>query len=140
MRIKIGNTCVTFIREDVDPKFYGVQQAKGESGLFHWLIQQIAGGHSDLPSNFPSDWIKKRMWKDGHMVSEMQQYLRTRKPIGKTDEGTPLYMCLYNGSWAIRGAEEDWNSGSVTLAMETVTVCSRELSTHDPEAISEHGK
>jgi hypothetical protein len=128
MNIRVENASVTCIRESDDPKFYGIRQAKGESHLFHWLQKQIAKGHPDLPSDFPTDWIKKRMWKDGHMVSEMQQYLRTHKPTGKTDEGTPLYLCIYNGSWAIRGAEEDWNSGNVTLAMEAVTVCSPELS------------
>lgn len=128
MKIRVENASVTCIRESDDPKFYGVQQAKGESGLFHWLKQQITKGHSDLPSNFPSGWIKKRMWKDGHIVSELQQYLRTRKPISTADDGTPLYMCLYNGSWAIRGAEQDWNEGSVKLTMALVTVCCPELS------------
>lgn len=127
MNIKVDSSYVTFVREDSDPKFYGAQQAKGESGLFHWLKQQIAMKHHDLPLNFPKDWIKKRMWKDGHMVSELQQYLRTRKPISIAEDGTLLHLCMYNGHWAIRGAEEDWNEGSVTLSMALVTVCKPEL-------------
>lgn len=140
MRIIFDKASVTFIREDSDPKFYGVQQAKGESNLFHWLKNQIAKGHPELPSNFAVGWIKKRMWKDGHMKDEMQQYLRTRKPVYKDDNGTKLYLCLYNGLWAIQGADYYWNEASVTLTMAMVTIRSPELSLADPKAIAEHGK
>jgi hypothetical protein len=140
MKIRVENASVTCIRESDDPKFYGIRQAKGESNLFHWLKQQIDSGHPDLPSNFPVGWIKKRMWKDGHMKDEMQQYLRTEKPVHKDEYGTKFYLCLYNGMWAIQGADYYWNEGSVKLTMALVTVCCRELNTHDPEAIAEHGK
>lgn len=140
MRIKVDNTCVTFVRDNNDPKFYGVQQAKGESNLFHWLKYQIAKGHPDLPSNFPIHWIKKRMWKDGHMKDDMQQYLRTQKPVHKDEYGTKFYLCMYNGMWTIRGAEEDWNEGSMTLTMNLVTICDPELSLADPKAIAAQSK
>jgi len=136
MKIKVSRTSIEFIREQGDPKFYGVRGAKGESNLFHWLRKQLAKGHRDLPSGFPKGWIKKRMWKDGHMVDSMQQYLRTRKPIGKAGDGTPLYLCLHNAQWAIRGAEVSWNEGGVRLAMEIITICTPELTLRNPDAIA----
>jgi hypothetical protein len=50
------------------------------------------------------------------MVDEMQQYLRTRSPKSKG-----LHAMIYNSSWAIRGANDDWNKdGCVTLAMASL--------------------
>ncbi len=139
MRIEIDKTSILFIREDGDPKFYGVKEAKGESNLFHWIKKQLANGHPDLPKNFPTDWIKKRMWKDGHMMDDMQQYLRTRKPVIKS-KGVAWHVCLYNGMWAIQGAEYYWNDGSVRLIMETVSICKPELNIGNPEAIADQSQ
>jgi len=136
MRIEVSRTYVKFIREQGDPKFNGVKNAAGESNLFHWLKKQLAKGHPDLPKAFPVDWIKKRMWHDGHMVDSIQQYLRTRKPVGKAEDGTPLYLCLHNTQWAVKGAEADWNSGSVRLVMAVVTICTPELTVDNPDAIA----
>lgn len=136
MKITVDRTSITIMREQGDPKFHGVRGGKGESSLFHFLKRQMATGHPDLPAGFPSDWIKKRMWKDGHMVDQMQQYLRTRRPVGKAEDGTKLYLCLYNGMWAVNGAETDWNEGSVRLTMAAVTICTPELSVDDPHAIA----
>jgi len=139
MKIKVSRTSIEFIREAGDPKFYGVREAKGESNLFHWLRKQLAKGHPDLPATFPADWIKKRMWKDGHMADSMQQYLRTRKPVFRED-GVKYHLCMYNGMWAVQGADFYWNSGSVRLAMDVVTICSPELSLTDPDAIAAQSK
>ena len=136
MKIKVSRTSIEFIREQGDPKFYGVKEAKGESNLFHWLKQQLATGHPDLPSGFPIDWIKKRMWKDGHMVDSAQQYLRSRRPIGKAEDGTPLYLCLHNAQWAVKGAEVHWNEGSLRLALDIITICTPELTLRNPDAIA----
>ncbi len=136
MRIKVSRTSIEFVRETGDPKFYGAREAKGESNLFHWLRKQLAKRHPDLPSGFPTGWIKKRMWKDGHMVDSMQQYLRTRKPVGKAEDGTPLYLCLHNAQWAVKGAEVDWNEGSVRLALDIITICTPELTLRNPDAIA----
>ena len=105
MRAQFTKSTATFIREEGDPKFYGVRNAAGESRLFYHIVQFLnAHGFSV---------IKKRAWKDGHLLDEMQQYIRTRK----RGVGPDLY--LINPKWAIEGAEEDWNrKGCVTLAME----------------------
>jgi len=135
VRIKVSSTSIEFTREQGDPKFYGVREAKGESNLFHWLKKQLAKGHPDLPKAFPVDWIKKRMWKDGHMVDEMQQYLRTRKPVFRQD-GVKYHFCMYNGMWAVQGADFYWNEGRVRLLMDVVTICTPELTLTDPDAIA----
>jgi hypothetical protein len=94
------NTC-TVTREEGDPKFYGVKGGAGESRLLH-RVKQVLNARTEGPV-----FIKKLMWKDGHMVDDLQHYLRTRKPP---------YIYIYNGSWAIEGAEADYNKdGQVTL-------------------------
>ena len=139
MKIKFDRTSVLFIREDGDPKFYGVKDAKGESNLFYWIKKQIAKGHPDLPKNFPTDWIKKRMWKDGHMMDDMQQYLRTRKPVVK-EKGIAWHVCFYNGYWAVQGADYYWNQGSCRLSMDTISIVKPELNIKDPDAIADQSQ
>lgn len=97
-------------REPGDPKYYGTQEAKGESALLHAIQQELmAQGH---------DVIKKRMHKDGHLVDDMKQYLRTRRYMD-TDSGTPGEFCAHNGHWALRGLNDDWNeTGRAVLAVE----------------------
>ena len=90
-------------REDGDPKFYGVMNAAGESRVLYFLKTHLNGEGFDL--------IKKRMWKDGHLMADMQQYLRSRSQ----KEG----VMIWNGSWQIEGAEAPWNlHGKVTLLLE----------------------
>jgi len=139
MKLHFSGSNLTVIREEGDPRFYGAKQAKGESNFFHWLKKQFALSHTDLPENFPITWVKKRMWKDGHMVDEMQQYLRTKEPVCKK-EGVKYYLCIYNGMWAIQGADFYWNQGSVRLDMEVITICEPELSIDDPERIAEQSQ
>ena len=88
-----------------DPKFYGVGNAKGESNFLYFL-------KNILNKEYGYDLIKKRMWRDGHMVDDMQQYLRTRSPKSKGAK-----VAIYNPNWAVEGAEERWNEGEVTLAV-----------------------
>lgn len=98
-----GNTLVV-TREEGDKKYHGVKNAAGESNLLHAIKTQLNKEGYDL--------IKKRMWKDGHLVDDIQQYLRTRKKgAGKAD------IYIYNSAWAIRGAEEDYNKGEVELTV-----------------------
>ena len=94
----IDNKCIV-TREPGDPMVYGKAYGKGESLLLH---------HIKLKLNAMGfDFIKKRMCKDGHLVDDLQQYIRTRK--------APFLM-LFNQHWAIAGLEEDYNDfGQVTL-------------------------
>jgi hypothetical protein len=69
------------------------REARGESTLLHHIKKILNARGYDL--------IKKRMWKDGHMMGDMQQYLRTRKPSG--DPKKDIY--IWNGSWNVQGAD-----------------------------------
>lgn len=104
MKININQGSVTITRENGDKKYYGIANGAGESKFFHDLKKELNKQGYDL--------IKKRMWKDGHLVDDMQQYLRTRKKgAGKAD------IAIYSTFWAIRGANEDFNNGEVTLCV-----------------------
>jgi len=106
-QITFAETYLTVKREEGDPKFYGVQNAAGESNFLYWL-------KNILNKQCGFDLIKKRMCKDGHLVDDMQQYLRTRSP----KSGGPK-IAIYNSRWAIEGLEKPWNEfGEVTLSIE----------------------
>jgi len=99
MKIQINTSTCVITREPNDPKYYGTVNAKGESNLLHAIKTKLnALGY---------DFIKKRMWKDGHMVDDMQQYLRERKPVNGRQ------LCIYNDAWAIQGANDPYNEQDV---------------------------
>lgn len=98
------STSLTVIREEGDPKFYGVRNAAGESNFLYWLKNLLNSQGFNL--------VKTRMWKDGHLVDDMQQYLRTTSPAAVKKGAPNIY--LHNGYWAIRGLEEDWNKEGKT--------------------------
>lgn len=106
MKLVFNENSLHVYRESGDPKYYGVMNAAGESRLLYAIKNQLNTDGWDL--------IKKRMHKDGHLMADMQQYLRTRKPTGNPDKD----IYIYNGYWQIRGAEEDFNAGHVVLIVE----------------------
>lgn len=56
------------------------------------------------------DVIKKRMWKDGHMVSDHCQYIRSR------NTKDPDAFMLWDDQYAVRDLAEDFRkNGVVTL-------------------------
>ena len=102
-----GCSCVTFYREAGDPRFDGIRFAKGEHALFRFVARWLNARGFDV--------IKKRAQKDGHMIGDQYQpYLRCRKPRA----GVPHVM-VWSGFYALRGANEDWNKGQVSLLLET---------------------
>lgn len=105
--LKWSETSLTVIREEGDPKFYGTANAKGESNFLHYLKGILNSQGHDL--------IKKRMWKDGHLVSDLQQYLRVRSKAA-IKKGAPN-IALYNDHFAINGLNDDWNEGKATLVI-----------------------
>lgn len=93
----------TFYREEGDPKFYGIRNSAGESRLLYYVKNWLNERGFDL--------IKKRAAKDGHLVTDTQQYIRSRN----SKAGTP-HVYILNPRYAIRGAENPWNTvGNVTL-------------------------
>jgi hypothetical protein len=103
-----GCGCVTFYRQQTDPKFHGLRFARGEHRLFRYLVRWLNARGFDL--------IEKRAQRDGHMIGDSYQpYIRTRKP--KADKP---HVYVWSGFYALRGANEDWNrDGRVSLLLET---------------------
>lgn len=120
----IGIGHVIFTREAGDPKFHGTAGAKGEHALFHFIKKWMNARGFDL--------IKKRAQKDGHLVGDQYQpYLRSKKVV----DGIPNLMII-SGFYNLRGANEDWNNGSVTLEVIAVSAdWVRETSKSYPEII-----
>ena len=83
------------------PGWYGA-----ESRLLHHVLRILNARGYDL--------IKKRMWRDGHMVgTEHTQYLRSRNVRGMPS------LCIYHADHAVEIAAEVFNKlGRVELAVE----------------------
>jgi thymidylate kinase len=102
-----GNQC-TVVKEKGDPKCSGVVNAAGESRLLYHVKNILNAQGYDL--------IKKRMAKDGHLMDDMQQYLRTRKKTGDPKKD----IFIYNSNWSVERADEPFNrEGKVILTVVT---------------------
>jgi hypothetical protein len=101
MKVQVLEHVCIVTKEPGDPRFSGTVNAAGESRLLYHVKKELNSRGYDL--------IKKRMYKDGHMVDDLQQYLRTRKP---SDNGIhDIY--IYNANWNVEGAEERLNRDGV---------------------------
>jgi len=106
MKLEMQEHSLVVTKEPGDIRFSGIINAAGESRLLYHIKKILNKQGYDL--------IKKHMAKDGHMMDDLQQYLRTRKPSG--DPSKDIY--IYNGMWQICGAGEDLNKkGSVVLSV-----------------------
>ncbi len=106
MRVEFHNSHIIVYREKGDKAYYGIVNAAGESNLLYAL--------KNLLNKMGYDLIKKRMWKDGNLVDDKQQYIRARKRT--RDPEKDIY--IFNGMWAIKGCEEDYNAGSCRLELQ----------------------
>jgi len=98
-----GGYILTVIREPGDPAPFNPIEARGESTLLHHIKKKLNAAGFDL--------IKKRAWKDGHLLDERQQYLRTRN-----HKSPGPHVFLINPVWAIKGLDEEWRQdGMCTL-------------------------
>ena len=108
MKLTFKDNFLVIKREKSDPKFYGIAYAKGESRFLYHVKQKL--------NELGFDVIKKRMCKDGHLVDDLQQYLRGRK--WRKDNKT---ICIYNDNFAVRSAETEFNrNGVVNLRVEYI--------------------
>ena len=105
MKLEFRDNKLIVTRELTDKKYYGNLNAAGESRLLYAIKQEM--------KKLGMDVIKKRMWKDGHLVSEMQQYIRERK---RQKDGT--LRAWWNGCWQINGLDVDFNDGHCILLQE----------------------
>jgi hypothetical protein len=91
---------VTITREPSDLR------PSDESHLLHMIKKELIAQGFDV--------IKKRMWKDGHMVSDHCQYIRSRN-VKPNDA-----FMLWDDQYAVRDLAEDFRkNGMVTLRLET---------------------
>lgn len=87
--LRPGGNSVEIVREPRDPQYYS------DSALFVAIKRELQRKGMDV--------IKKLMWKDGHMVSDDQYYVRSR------DHRSPDSFAIYWGHHAEYGPYEDWN-------------------------------
>lgn len=121
-------------KEPGDPRCTDGTWGCGESRVLYHVKQQIIAGKVEgWPKELGTDWIKKRMGKDGHLVCSSQLYIRSRKPVVTDKDGDKLHACLSNTHWAIRGINDDLNDpddGHATLQLELCGVSSKEIYKH----------
>jgi len=102
MKVTIRGGKCTVTRTRGDKKY--PETMGGESTLLYHVKQYLNKRGYDL--------IKKRMWKDGHMFDERQQYLRARTwnvPKSKN-------IAIFDGEWNIRNSAKEFNdTGKVTF-------------------------
>ena len=94
-------------KEEGDPHFSNSGWTYAESiFLYHVKRELIKQGH---------DVIKKRMWKDGHMTDDTNQYIRSR------NVKDPEAFYVYNSNCAIWDAGIKFNdTGMVLLYAEKI--------------------
>lgn len=103
MKISINEIDHTVLieKEQGDPVFKNTEWALAESTFLYYVKKKLV--------NAGYDCIKKRMWKDGHLVDDTQQYIRDRK--GE--------WCIYNPGYSVYDAGEIFNQdGMVMLRFE----------------------
>jgi len=103
MKVVIKGTQCTVTREPKDPRFKNTTWGSGASTLLYHVKQELIKQGYDL--------IKKRMWKDGHLVDDTCLYLRTRKPTGNPNKD----IYVWDGNYMIRNIADKFNQeGEVT--------------------------
>lgn len=105
-------TCLTVTREPQDPTYKNGGYAEGNAGesrLLYHIKKKL--------NNAGCDFVKVRMWKDGHLVDDMQQYIRARN---KSTDSPHIY--IHNSYWAIEGAEVGFNKNGKTWLRVTMDV------------------
>ena len=136
MKFKLSGSQLIVTREPGDKKIYGGGQGRwgDPESRFLYHVQKALNipeiyieGCRNHPLDNPSlKFLKKRMWKDGHLVSDTQQYLRSRKPV-KKDDGSNVYLSLYNDHWAISDLSTDFNEGEACLRICLCTIFTPDL-------------
>lgn len=91
-----GSVYVKVVREPSDPR------PSDESHLLYMVKKSLIAQGFDV--------IKKRMWKDGHLVADTQQYIRSR------NVKDPDAFMLWDDQYAVRDLAQDYRkNGIVTL-------------------------
>jgi Fe-S cluster assembly scaffold protein SufB len=106
MKLEMTETTLTVTAEKGDKKYYHRGRnswGSNESNLLYAILKELKKQGYDL--------IKKRMHKDGHLVDDSQQYIRSRKLKAGA-------IAIYDSQYAIRNMADDWNKeGKITLSV-----------------------
>jgi len=103
MKLVFEGSSLIVTREKGDPPIKGGSWGSKESQLLYHIKLLLNAGDHDL--------VKKRMWKDGHLVADEQLYLRTRS---KNSHKPHVY--IWNNRYAIEDAGEEYmREGKVSL-------------------------
>ena len=113
MKLEQKGALLVVTKESGDPQFSGTLNAAGESRLLYHIKNKLNNDPGVVGCPEGTRFIKKRMWKDGHLVSDLQQYIRTSKPVN-----TLGCLAFFNNHWAICGLDDDFREGSAILSGE----------------------
>mgnify|MGYP003126427630 FL=1 len=103
MEVTLSDACCTVKKQKGDKPFKSSSWGTAESGLLYAVKQFLNGEGHDL--------IKKRMWKDGHLVDDEAIYLRTRNA-----KSPKPHVMIYNKYRDIYDAGREFNAkGEVKL-------------------------
>ncbi len=128
MQVSRDGMRLTITKERRDPVFKDGSWGSGESRLLYHIKKKIIAGEVENWDGLPTDIIKKRMWKDGHLVDDAQLYLRSRKYVKTGDDRDKLYLVIHNTHWAIRGIDTDFNEDGVChLQVSFCTISDKEI-------------
>jgi hypothetical protein len=128
MKLEMREHSLVVTKEPGDPRCSGIVNGKGESRLLYLIKKQLNAQGFDL--------IKKHCAKDGHLMDDLQQYLRTRKPSGNPEKD----IYIYNSMWTIEGAEVELNkTGSVILTVVRDVFSGQRQLRRQPSSIDNKG-
>jgi hypothetical protein len=96
---------IKVIKQETDKKKYKKGYALPESGFLYDVMKELKKQGYDV--------LKKRMWKDGHLVDDDQQYIRERKGN----------FYIYNTQYALYDAGEEFNQTKVGDCIWLGLVC-----------------
>ena len=110
MRLTVERGQLLVEKTDGDPRFKnGFPDARGYYGVlaestFLYHVKKVLLAHG-------LDCIKKRVWRDGGLVDETQQWVRTRAWAYGGEDSTGQFA-VYNGRYQIEDAGEVFNRES----------------------------
>lgn len=118
MKIELKDNGILVTKEKGDKGFYDGSWGSGESRLLYKVQQWL---NKNKPIGGDVHWIKKRMYKDNHMVSEQQLYIRTQKPVKLEEHEEKVVIAFWNAHWQIKGLNDDFNqNGKAEIQMEII--------------------
>lgn len=104
MIVELNYNFCRVTKESSDPKFHSSGWASAESTFLYHVLKQLKKQGYDV--------IKKRMWKDGNLVDDTQQWIRTRSWEKCGD------FCIFNNNYSIYDAGLKFNEdGKIDLSV-----------------------